>query len=159
MKDETIKRLLATIGKRIQKQRTSQDLQAEDVAEMTSLTAATIRNIENGKETYLSNFLAVCFAIKMHPKDMLDIEITLQPLVELSKPRKEKSRLTPRIEQFLDTDFFNKARTTKEVVEELAAAYKIETKTSEVSVILTRKVKEGILKLSKKGRLNVYRMK
>ncbi|MEH6764679.1 MAG: helix-turn-helix transcriptional regulator [Aequorivita antarctica] len=157
MEDDTLKTLLATIGKRIEEQRISQDLQPEDVAEMTGLTAATIRNIENGKETYLSNFFAVCLAINMHPKGMVDIEIKLKPLFELSEPRKEKSRITPRIDSILDTEYFKIDRTTKDVVEELAAIYKIKTSTPIVSVILNRKVNDGKLKVSKKGRFNYYK--
>ncbi|WP_139855736.1 helix-turn-helix domain-containing protein [Aequorivita sinensis] len=157
MEVDTLKTLLATIGKRIEEQRISQDLQPEDVAEMTGLTAATIRNIENGKETYLSTFFAVCLAINMHPKAMLDIEIKLKPLFELSEPRREKSRITPRIDSLLETEFFQIDRTTKDVVEELAAVYKIKTNTPIVSVILNRKVDEGKLKVSKKGRVNFYK--
>ncbi len=157
MEDDTVKKLLATIGKRIQLQRISQGLQPEDVAEMTGLTAATIRNIENGNETYLSNFLSVSLAITMHPKDLLDIEIILKPLFELSEPRKEKSRITPRIDSILETGYFQINRTTKDVVEELALVYKIKTKTPIVSVILNRKVNEGKLEVSNKGRLKLYK--
>ena len=121
MEDDTLKTLLATIGKRIEEQRISQDLQPEDVAEMTGLTAATIRNIENGKETYLSNFFAVCLAINMHPKAMVDIEIKLKPLFELSEPRKEKSRLTPRIDHLIETDFLKTERSANDIVNELSA--------------------------------------
>tara|TARA_R110002020_G_scaffold250965_1_gene464866 strand:+ start:38 stop:517 length:480 start_codon:yes stop_codon:yes gene_type:complete len=157
MEDDTLKTLLATIGKRIEEQRISQDLQPEDVAEMTGLTAATIRNIENGKETYLSNFFAVCLAINMHPKAMVDIEIKLKPLFELSEPRKEKSRLTPRIDHLIETDFLKTERSANDIVNELSAVYEIKTKTSNVSVILNRKVGEGKLKVSKKGRVNFYK--
>jgi len=157
MEDDTLKTLLATIGKRIEEQRISQDLQPEDVAEMTGLTAATIRNIENGKETYLSNFFAVCLAINMHPKDMFDIEIKIMPLFDLSEPRKEKSRLTPRIDHLIETDFLKTERSANDIVNELSAVYEIKTKTSNVSVILNRKVGEGKLKVSKKGRINFYK--
>lgn len=159
MENNGIKKLLAAIGKRIEQQRISQDLQPEDVAEMTGLTAATIRNIENGKETYLSNFLAVCLAVNMHPKDMVDIEIALKPLFVLSEPRKEKSRLTPRIDHLIENGFLKRERTANDVVNELSAVYEIKTETSNVSVILNRKVGEGKLKVSKKGRFNVYKKK
>lgn len=159
MEDDTLKTLLATIGKRIEAQRISQDLQPEDVAEMTGLTAATVRNIENGKETYLSNFFAVCLAINLHPKDMVNIEIELKPLFELSEPRKEKSRLTPRIDHLIETDFLKTERSANDIVNELSAVYEIKTKTSNVSVILNRKVGEGKLKVSKKGRVNYYKNK
>lgn len=157
MEDDTLKTLLATIGKRIEAQRISQDLQPEDVAEMTGLTAATVRNIENGKETYLSNFFAVCLAINLHPKDMVNIEIELKPLFALSEPRKEKSRLTPRIDHLIETDFLKTERSANDIVNELSAVYEIKTKTSNVSVILNRKVGEGKLKISKKGRVNFYK--
>ncbi|MAB58512.1 MAG: hypothetical protein CL524_13355 [Aequorivita sp.] len=157
MEDDTLKTLLATIGKRIEAQRISQDLQPEDVAEMTGLTAATVRNIENGKETYLSNFFAVCLAINLHPKDMVNIEIELKPLFALSEPRKEKSRLTPRIDHLIETDFLKTERSANDIVNELSAVYEIKTKTSNVSVILNRKVGEGKLKVSKKGRINFYK--
>jgi transcriptional regulator with XRE-family HTH domain len=157
MEDDTLKTLLATIGKRIEEQRISQDLQPEDVAEMTGLTASTIRNIEKGNETYLSIFFAVCLAIEMHPKDMVDVKISLKPLFELSEPRKEKSRLTPRIDHLIETDFLKTERTANDVVNELAAVYEVKTETSNVSVILKRKVEEGKLNVSKKGRVNFYK--
>lgn len=156
MEDNTLKTLLATIGKRIEEQRISQDLQPEDVAEMTGLTAATIRNIENGKETYLSNFLSVCLAVNIHPKDMIDIKIVIKPLFELSEPRKEKSRLTPRIDSLIKTNFLKTERTAIDIVDELEALYDVKTETSNVSVILSRKVEEGKLKVSMKGRINFY---
>lgn len=157
MEDNTLKTLLATIGERIEEQRIRQDLQPEDVAEMTGLTAATIRNIENGNETYVSNFLSVCLAVKIHPKDIFDIEITIKPLFELSEPRKEKSRLTPRIDSLIETDFLEIEKTANDIMNELARVYEFKTKTSNISVILKRKVDEGKLKVSKKGRANVYK--
>ncbi|MBB4120011.1 transcriptional regulator with XRE-family HTH domain [Mesonia hippocampi] len=157
MENVKLKKLLATIGKTIKQHRLQQELQPEDIAEMTNLTAVTIRNIEAGEETYLSNFLAVCLALKMAPKDILDIEIKLEPLYKLSQPRKEKSRLTPRINKILGSDFFTQERTAKDVVRELGAIYKISPSTAEVSVILKRKVKEGKLNIEKQGRLNIYK--
>lgn len=157
MENNRIQKLLKTIGKKIRTQRASQDLQPEDVAEMTGLNAATIRNIENGNETYLSNFFVVCLAINIHPKEILEIEIDIKPVFELSEPRKEKTRLTPRIEHYLETDFFLIDRTAKDVVKKVETDYQIKTTTSAVSVILKRKVKENVLKSSKKGRFNVYK--
>ncbi|MDP2687027.1 MAG: helix-turn-helix domain-containing protein [Aequorivita sp.] len=157
MENSYIKELLAAIGKRLEEHRLSQNLQPEDVAEMTGLTAATIRNIESGKETYLSNFIAYCLALEMHPKDILAIEIALKPLFELSQSRKEKSRLTPRIDHLIETDFLKTDRTANDIVNELAEVYQVKTETSNVSVILKRKVGEGKLKVSKKGRFNFYK--
>jgi len=157
MENNRIKSLLVDIGKRIRDQRLKEELQPEDVAEMTGLTAGTIRNIEDGNEVFLSNFVAVSLAIKMHPKDILDIEIAIQPLFELSQPRKEKSRLTPRIEGLIKNKFFQSERTTSDVVNELESIYGVRTSTSVVSVILNRKVEEEMLEVSKHGRMNLYK--
>jgi|SRR5690606_17741554 len=103
--------------------------------------------------------LAVCLAVDMHPKEILDIEIALKPLFNLSEPRKEKSRLTPRIEHLIKNGFLKTERTANDVVNELSTVYEIKTETSNVSVILNRKVGEGKLKVSKRGRFNVYKKK
>lgn len=150
-------RLLGTIGKKIQQQRIKEGLEPEDVAEMTGLTAPTIRNIENGSETYFYNFIAICLAINIHPKDILDIELVIKPLNELSEPRKEKTRLTARIDYFIENNYFAQERTTKDVLKELAINYKTKTTTSAISVILNRKVDYGDLKTKRKGKIKVYK--
>ncbi|HEX9981253.1 MAG TPA: helix-turn-helix transcriptional regulator [Flavobacterium sp.] len=157
MGKDTIEMLLATIGKKIQQHRIDQELQPEDVAEMTGLTAATIRKIESGNPTFLSNFIVVALALGIHPKEVLDIDIEIKPLFELSDPRKEKTRLTARIEAFIQNDFFEKERTAKDVVNELAVNYETKTSSSAVSVILSRKVEEESLRVERKGKVNWYR--
>jgi len=151
--------ILEVLGKRVQHQRINEGLEPEDVAEMTGLTAPTIRNIENGSETLLSNFIAVCLAINMHPRDVMDIELIIKPFIELSEPRKEKTRLTKRINDFIKDNYFEEERTAKDVVNEMTVNYKAKTTTSAVSVILNRKVVEGNLKTKKKGKVKVYRNK
>lgn len=159
MKYNSKEALLEALGKRIQHQRINEGLEPEDVAEMTGLTAPTIRNIENGSETFLSNFIAVCLAINMHPRDVMDIELTIKPFNELSEPRKEKTRLTARIDYFIEINYFQQERTAKDVVNDLTVHYETKTTTSAVSVILNRKVEHGDLKTKKKGKINVYRSK
>jgi len=157
MKDNRKQTLLKALGNRIQELRIKAGLEAEDVSEMTGLTAATIRSIESGNETHLSNFMAVCLAINMHPKDVLDIELKIMPLYELSNTRKEKTRLTPRIDHFIESNYFKQERTARDIVNELAAVYDIKTSTSAVSVILNRKVEQGELTDLKKGAIKLYK--
>jgi len=159
MADNTIKALLITIGDRIKQQRIKKGLQPEDVAEMTGLTAPTIRNIENGAESYLANFFAVCFAIEIHPKDILDISLKIEPLFKLSEPRKEKSRLTARIDYFIENNYFQVERTSRNVVNELIKHHEIKSTTSAVSVILNRKVQQDVLVSSKKKNIKLYKSK
>lgn len=157
MKSTAINDLLKLIGNRLREQRLQQGLDPEDVAEMTGLTAVTIRKIETGKEFYMSNFIAFCLAVNLHPRFVFNVDIDMEPLFPLSDPRKEKTRLTARIESFIRSDFFNKERTTRDVVNELALHYETKTTTSAVSVILARKVDEDMLTARKKGKLNLYK--
>jgi len=157
MKDNRKETLLKEIGNRIQALRIQAGLEAEDVSEMTGLTAATIRNIESGQESHLSNFLAVCLALNLHPKEVLDIAIKIKPLYELSNTRKEKTRLTPRIDHFIENNYFVEERTSRDIVNELASVYDIKTSSSAVSVILNRKVAQGELIDVKKGNIKMYK--
>ncbi|MEX0995984.1 MAG: hypothetical protein WDZ45_02915 [Flavobacteriaceae bacterium] len=157
MKENKKETLLKEIGNRIQELRIKAGLEAEDISEMTGLAAPTIRSIEAGNEMHLSSFLAVCMAIGMHPKDVLDIEMKIKPFYELSNTRKEKTRLTTRIDTFIENNYFKEERTSRDIVNELAAVYDIKTTTSAVSVILKRKVEQGELKDIKKGIMKVYK--
>lgn len=157
MKNDRKEHLLKEIGNRIQALRIKAGLEAEDISEMTGLTAATIRSIESGNEVHLSNFLGVCMALNMHPKDVLDIQLKIKPFYELSNTRKEKTRLTTRIDYFIEKNYFKQERTSRDIVNELAAVYDIKTSTSAVSVILNRKVEQGELKDLKKGKIKVYK--
>ena len=151
------RKTLEALGKKIAEYRTSKELSVEDVAEMTGFAARTIRNIEIGEETTVSFLIAVCQAIGLHPKQALDIELVIKPRFPLSASRKEKSRLTQRIENFINTNYFRDERSAKEVVAELNAVYKIDTTTSAVSVILNRKVEDLDLQSKKKNSVTHYK--
>lgn len=153
-KDE---KALMAVGKIIEQYRQAQEYNVEDVAEMTGFSAQTIRNIEAGEETSLSYFIATCQAIGYHPMKVFNIEIPIVPRFPLSAARKEKSRLTQRINSLIERDFFLTGRTAKEIVEELTVTHQVKTTTSKISVILKRKVDENSLKVEKKDNINFYK--
>lgn len=147
-------KLLKLIGERIRNQRISEELEIEDVAEMTGFTYNTIANIENGSETYLSYLVEVCLAIGVHPKDIFNIKVKIRPRYELSPSRREKSRLTSRIRILISGGYFKTPKTTSEVVKKLKEEYNLEAISKDVSSILGR-----LLKSSKKGSRNLYYQK
>ena len=144
-------KILKIIGKRIYNHRIIEELEIEDVAEMTGFSYNTISNIENGSETYLSYFIEVCLAIGIHPKDMLDVKIKIQPRYELSASRKEKSRLTSRIKILISLGYFRTQKLTAEVVKKLKIDYNLNASSKDVSSILGR-----LLKSEKSGNRNLY---
>ncbi len=126
------------LGARLAKLREERKLEAEDVAEMTGFTANTIRKIEDGRECSISYFIEIAFAIGVHPKDVLDIDLDIKPRYALSARRKEKSRLTQRISELIETDFFETPRFVGDIVKYLDKKYKIETHSPSVSVTIAR---------------------
>jgi DNA-binding Xre family transcriptional regulator len=148
--------LLKDIGKRVKAQRIKSELEIEDVSEMTGFTYNTIRSLEDGNELTLSYFVEICKAIKIHPKDILDLKIDTQTRHELSASRKEKSRLTARLKLYLADDYFLEDRTALDILHELEEDYQVKSSTAAISVILNRMVEIGILKASKKKNINYY---
>jgi transcriptional regulator with XRE-family HTH domain len=148
--------LLKEIGERVKDQRIKSELEIEDISEMTGFTSNTIRNLEDGNELTLSYFVEICKAIKIHPKEILDLKIDTQTRFKLSPSRKEKPRLTARIKLYLADNYFLKDRTAHDILQELEEAYQVKSSTAAISVILNRMVKMDILKASKKKNIHYY---
>jgi len=142
---------LKLIGKKIHDLRVKNELEIEDVAQMTGFTFNTINNIENGNETFLSYFIEVCLALGMHPKNVIAINIDIKPRFKHSPDRKEKSRLTQRIRSLINSGFFKSSKSTKEVAEKLKEKYDFNAPSKNLSSILKRH-----LKVNKKGNRNYY---
>ena len=147
---------LKLIGKRIKARRIKLNLEIDDVAEMTGFAYNTIWNVENGLETNLSYFIQICFALNTHPKMILDIEFDIKPRFPLSASRKEKSRLTPRISKYIESDYFTVPRSTSDVANKMREEFKTKLETKTISAILLRFVKDNILQHVKKGNKNYY---
>lgn len=150
---------LKALGKKIKTQRIKAKMKIEDLAEMTGFTYNTISNIENGSETYLSYFIEVCFALGSHPKEIMDIDLDVKSRFQLSASRLEKSRLTDRINAYIQSDYFKTPRTTSEVATKLKEEHNSDFESKNVSVILLRFAKSKILKINKKGNKNLYSIK
>ncbi|MFT3947182.1 MAG: helix-turn-helix domain-containing protein [Agriterribacter sp.] len=144
------------MGTRLKEQREAYKWEVEDIAEMTGFSANTIRAIENGRECNISYLIEIAFAIGIHPKDIFDVDLTVKSRYKLSAKRKEKTRLTSRINELLHSNFFSTPRFVKDVLFVLAKEYKAKTTASSVSVILLRLVDQGYLSNKRQGRQNMY---
>lgn len=145
------------IGTRIKDIRNQAGFSLDDVADMTGFTQSLLSAIENGAETGISHLIEIAKAIGVHPKDLLDIQIDIKPRFTLSPKRKERNRLTYSITKLCDeTDFFETARFTRDVVEHLRIESKIKANAVSVAVILKRLTDSGILKFNTIGRQKQY---
>lgn len=156
MKNYHNKKALIKIGNNIKRLRKSKELEIEDIAEMTGITSNTIRAIENGRESNISFIIEIAFAMGVHPREIFNIDFNIKPRYKLSAKRKEKSRLTSRINKLVEADYFYEPKFAKDVCQFLSNEYKIKTTSPSVSVILLRLKKNGILSSIKQGRQNLY---
>lgn len=148
---------LEVVGKRIKKERLKQNLEIADISDQTGLHYNTVRKMEGGHDVLLSTFIEVCFSLKLHPKNVFEVDLDIKPKFTLSPSRKEKSRLTSRIKDLLLKGFFNTWRGTKDVVQELNKGYDLQADSKNISSIMKRFVLEQHLTLRKEGRKNLYR--
>ena len=147
------------IGSRLKEEREAKKWGVEDIAEMTGFSANTVRAIENGRECNISYLVEIAFAIGVHPKEIFDLDFIIKPRYKLSAKRKEKTRLTSRINDLLHSNFFSTPKFVKDVLDALVHEHKAKTTASSVSVILLRLVEQGYLIKKKQGRQNLYSIK
>ena len=146
------------IGANIKELRKLKELEVEDISDMTGFPSATIRSIEKGNECTISYLIAIALALDVHPKEILNINIKIKPLFSLSAKRKEKSRLTSRINKLTGTEFFNTPRFAREVCLQLKKEYNFKASSDAVSVILIRLKSQKKLFSTMHGRQNKYHL-
>jgi transcriptional regulator with XRE-family HTH domain len=145
------------IGAKIRDIRNKAGFSLDDVSDMTGFTQSLLSAIENGAETGISHLIEIAKAIGVHPKDLLDIPVEVKPRFALSPKRKERNRLTYTITMLCDeSDFFDTARFTRDVVEHLNIESNIKANAVSVAVVLKRLAEIGKLKFVTKGRQRQY---
>lgn len=156
MAEYLCRKALKTIGAKITEERQKQNFEITDIADKAGLSYNTVVKIENGQDALLSSFVEVCFALNLHPKEILDVELTIKAKNELSPNRKEKSRLTIRIKDLIKKGDFNTWQSTRDIVVKLKENFDITVDSKNVSSILRRLNSEKYLKIKKEGRKNLY---
>lgn len=148
---------LLAIGEKIRTERIDLNLEIADISDQTGLHYNTIVKMESGHDALLSSFIEVCFALNLHPRTVLEVDLDVKPRFSLSASRREKSRLTSRIKDLFDKGYFISWRGTRDVVQELNKGFDLQADSKNVSSIMKRLVMDQHLKLKKEGRKNFYR--
>ena len=139
---------LKAIGEAIKTERTKEILKISEIEKSSQLSYNTITKLEKGGDINLSSFLKICFALDVHPKDLLDIEMDAV-LPGAPAKKKDEGRPTPRINELIENNYFKNWRSTSEVVEILNENHPIKLKSNNISTILNRLHKSGRLKKRK----------
>jgi transcriptional regulator with XRE-family HTH domain len=108
--------ILEEIGNRTRQRREEKGYSQRDVSNMTGLTINMISTFENGKGATLNNFLLICRALEIQPKDVLQSDIILEPLYNLPPESKRRREITQKLDHLVyKSDFFETPKRVAEV--------------------------------------------
>ncbi|MFD2968561.1 helix-turn-helix domain-containing protein [Sphingobacterium bambusae] len=151
------KEILKEIGINIKSRREEISYSQKDLSNMTGLTINMISTFENGKGATLNNFLLICRALKIQPKDILHNNIDLEPLYDLPPESKRRIEGTRKLDDLVvHTDFFDFPKRVSEVLKKLDYD---KSQSNKFSVYLSGYCKEGKLEYIKEGNIKKYRKK
>lgn len=121
---------------------------------MTGLTVNMLSTFENGKGATLNNFLLICRALHMQPRELLVDDMSLDTLYELPPESIKRIEATKKIDNLvLHSDFFD---TPKRVSDVLQALEYDRSESNKFSVYLSGYCKEGHLDSVKEGNIRKY---
>ena len=146
--------ILINIGSVLRRRREDLSLSQNDVANMTGLTVNTIASLEKGKGSTLNNFLLICRALSIQPKEVFTSEIDLTPPYTLPPSSKRRIDITKKLDALVnDSDFFQTPKRVAEVIEKLQSD---KSESNKFSVYLSGYCKEGELEYVKEGNIKRY---
>lgn len=147
------------VGQQIKQLRLKYGWNIEDISEMTGFSRSTISAVEKGAETDTTHLIEIAKAIGVQPGQIFNILFDLKPRYKLSQKRKDQKKLTLKIRGMIEAGFFKEPRIVNDVREQLFGQQKLKVSAAQISVVLLRLTKEGILRASKSGRKNLYSVK
>jgi transcriptional regulator with XRE-family HTH domain len=146
--------ILISIGAELRARREAMSFSQNDIANMTGLTVNTVSALEKGKGSTLNNFLLICRALKIQPKDVFTNDIDLTPLYTLPPSTKRRVDITKKLDELVNhSDFFHTPKRVAEVIEKLESD---KSESNKFSVYLTGYCKEGELEYIKEGNIKRY---
>ncbi|SKB93650.1 DNA-binding transcriptional regulator, XRE-family HTH domain [Sphingobacterium nematocida] len=148
------KDILKVLGEKIRIRREELSYSQNDVADLTGLTTITILALEKGRGTTLNNFLLICRALQIQPRDLFESDIELTPLFALPPESQKRIEKNQKLDHLVyDSDFFETPRRVSDVIKELGAD---KADSNKYSVYLTGYCKEGGLDYVKEGNYKKY---
>ncbi|MBL1411306.1 helix-turn-helix transcriptional regulator [Sphingobacterium faecale] len=148
------KSVLKELGEKIRLRRESLAYSQNDVADMTGVTTVTVLSLEKGRGTTLNNFLLICRALQIQPRDLFESDIELTPLFALPPESQKRVEKNQKLDYLVyESDFFETPRRVSDVIKELDAD---KADSNKYSVYLTGYCKEGDLDYIKEGNYKKY---
>lgn len=151
---ETNQDILKEIGRIIKARRVEKAYSQKDISNMTGLTVNMISSFESGKGATLNNFLLVCRALEVQPREILKDDIVLEPPYTLPPETRRRLEVTRKLDELVsESDFFASPKRVSDVLKEVGHD---KSESNKFSVYLTSYCKEGQLEYIKEGKIKKY---
>ena len=149
------------LGTKLRAERLKLNYSVSDITYMTTIPQNTVVSLEKGKTTNIDYYVEYAKSVNYPMGKLTDFGIKLRPQIPLSSERKEATKLTAKIREFIvQTDFLNNGKTVAHIHDELIKLKQISaTQVSSTSIagVMRNLVSDNIVKVGgTDGRKNLY---
>lgn len=149
------------LGKKLREKRLELNYSVSDISFMTTIPQNTVLSIENGKTANIDYYVEYAKAVNYPIGKLTDFGIKLIPRIPLSSERKEASKLTAKIREYIVAGkFLSNGKTVAQIRDELAKLNQIDMNdvtSSHVAGVMRNLANDNLVKVAEKdGRKNVY---
>lgn len=161
MTRDSTNQTLKDIGEKLRNERESRNWNVAKIQALSGLNPATISRIEDGSNPLVATLLEYCFALEIHPKELLDLEMDVSPKIPPSKNvEAKKFAYTAGVKQLIKDGFFSSWKSTGEVQEALEEKFQVKELVSKnISSALGKLVKNDALIISRDENPYLYKIK
>lgn len=149
------------LGEKLREKRLGLNYSVSDISYMTTIPQNTIISIEKGKTTNVDYYVEYAKAVNYPIGKLTDFGIKLIPRIPLSDERKEASKLTAKIREYIIAgEFLGSAKTVAQIHEELIKLKLIsstQVSSTAIAGVMRNLANDNLVKVSgKDGRKNLY---
>lgn len=161
MTRDSTNQTLKAIGEKLKIERERRNWKVAKIQALSGLNPTTISRIEDGSNPLVATLLEYCFALEIHPKELLDLEMDVSPKIPPAKNDKAKKfAYTAGVKQLMKDGFFASWKSTGQVQEALEEKFQIkELESKNISSALGKLVKNNSLVISRDENPYLYKIK
>lgn len=149
------------LGKKLREKRLELNYSVSDISYMTTIPQNTVLSVENGRTANIDYYIEYAKAVNYPIGKLTDFGIKLIPSIPLSPERKEATKLTAKIREFIIKGrFLNTGKTVVEIQDELIRLKQISStkvSSSDIAGVMRNLSNDNLVKVGgNDGRKNLY---
>ncbi|WP_447951123.1 helix-turn-helix domain-containing protein [Chryseobacterium koreense] len=149
------------LGKKLREKRLELNYSVSDISYMTTIPQNTVLSVENGKTANIDYYIEYAKAVNYPIGKLTEFGISLIPRIPLSAERKEASKLTAKIREYIIAgEFLSNGKTVAQIHDELIKLKLIsptQVSSTAIAGVMRNLANDNLVKVDgKDGRKNLY---